>query len=55
MNMCIVIVFNVKWKGVWSTCLEERSPMCLGVIENTCFTVYIVLLGYYQIFESPSS
>ena len=26
MNMHIVIVFNLKWKGVWRTCLEERSP-----------------------------
>jgi len=28
MNMYLVIVFNLKWKGVWHACLEERSPMC---------------------------
>jgi len=26
MNMYIVIVFNLKWKGIWHTHLEERSP-----------------------------
>jgi len=29
MNMYIVIVFNLKWQGVWLTLLEERSPVCL--------------------------
>jgi len=26
MNMYIVIVFNLKWQGVWPAYLEERSP-----------------------------
>jgi len=28
MNMYTVIVFNLKWQGVWCTRLEERSPVC---------------------------
>jgi len=28
MSMYIVIVFNLKWQGVWHTSLEERSPVC---------------------------
>jgi len=28
MNMYIMIVFNLKWQGVWRACLEERSPVC---------------------------
>jgi len=30
MNMHIVIVFNLKWQGVWRARLEERSPVCLA-------------------------
>jgi len=26
--MYIVIVFNLKWQGVWCTHFEERSPVC---------------------------
>jgi len=26
--MYIVIVFNLKWQGVWRRRLEERSPLC---------------------------
>jgi len=37
MNMYIVIVFNLKWQGVWHARLEERSPGVPGaVIKNTC-------------------
>jgi len=28
MNTYIVIVFNLKWEGVWCTRLEESSPAC---------------------------
>jgi len=28
MNMYIVIVFNLKWQGVWRAHVEERSPVC---------------------------
>jgi len=28
MNMYIVIVVNLKWRGVWGARSEERSPVC---------------------------
>jgi len=28
MKVYIVIVFNLKWQGVWGARLEERSPVC---------------------------
>jgi len=28
MNMYIVILFNLKWQGVWRARLEEISPVC---------------------------
>jgi len=47
-NMYIVIVFNLKWQGVWCRRLEERSPCVPGaVIKDICITVHIVLLGFF--------
>jgi len=33
--MYIVIVFDLKWKGFWNTCLEERSLVCPVLQQRT--------------------
>jgi len=53
MNMYIVTVFNLECKG-YLVCMFGGEIPCVPstVRKDTCLTVYIVLLGYYQIFES---
>jgi len=53
MNMYIVIVFNLEWKGCLVRMFGGEIRCVPGaIIKDTCLTVHIVLLGYYRIFES---
>jgi len=53
MNMYIVIVFNLEWKGCVVPTFGGEIPRVPSTVKkDTCLTVYIVLLGYYRIFES---
>ena len=53
--MYIVIIFNLEWKGCLARVFGGEIAHVPGAeIKDICLTVYIVLLGYYQIFESQA-
>jgi len=51
-NMHIVVLFNLKLRGVWHTFGGEIARVPGAVIKHTWLTAHIVLLGYYRICES---
>jgi len=53
MNIYIVLAFNLEWKGCLACTFGGEIPHVPSTVKkDTCLTVYIVLLGYYRIFES---
>jgi len=52
MNIYFVIVFNLELNWCLACKFGEIPCVLSAIIKDSCLTVFIVLLGYYQIFES---